>query len=101
MKKLIVSLAAAGVVSFGAAAHAGDVAAGQAAYASCAGCHGAAGEGGAFPKLAGLSAEDAASKLKMYRAGEQVGPMTGVMAPNAASLSDADIDNLAAFIASL
>lgn len=84
-----------------AAAAAGDAAAGAAKYASCAACHGANGEGaGAFPKLAGLSAADAEDKLKKYRAGEQVGPMTSMMAPNAAGLSDADIANLAAHIAS-
>ncbi len=84
-----------------AAAAAGDAAAGQAKYATCAACHGANGEGsGTFPKLAGLSASDAEGKLKKYRAGEQVGPMTSMMAPNAASLSDADIANLAAHIAS-
>ncbi len=83
-----------------AAAAAGDAAAGKAKYATCAACHGAHGEGsGAFPKLAGLSAADAEGKLKKYRAGEQLGPMTSMMAPNAASLSDADIGNLAAHIA--
>ncbi|MEW6765019.1 MAG: c-type cytochrome [Pseudomonadota bacterium] len=84
-----------------AAAAAGDAAAGKAKYATCAACHGANGEGsGAFPKLAGLSAGDAETKLKKYRAGEQVGPMTSMMAPNASGLSDADIANLAAHIAS-
>ncbi|MGB9670949.1 MAG: c-type cytochrome [Halothiobacillaceae bacterium] len=84
-----------------AAAATGDAAAGAAKYATCAACHGANGEGsGAFPKLAGLSASDVEGKLKKYRAGEQVGPMTSMMAPNAASLSDADIANLAAHIAS-
>ncbi|MEW6445689.1 MAG: c-type cytochrome [Pseudomonadota bacterium] len=85
-----------------AATSAGDVAAGKAKYATCAACHGANGEGGgAFPKLAGLSAADAEGKLKKYRAGEQVGAQTALMAPNAAGLSDAEIANLAAFIASL
>jgi cytochrome c553 len=92
--------AAAPAAAPAVAAAAGDAAAGQAKYATCAACHGANGEGsGAFPKLAGLSAADAESKLKKYRAGEQVGPMTSMMAPNAASLSDADIANLAAHIA--
>jgi cytochrome c553 len=84
-----------------AAAATGDAAAGAAKYTTCAACHGANGEGsGAFPKLAGLSASDVEGKLKKYRAGEQLGPMTSMMAPNAASLSDADIANLAAHIAS-
>lgn len=84
------------------AAASGDAAAGKAKFATCAACHGANGEGaGAFPKLAGLSAADVEAKLKKYRAGEQVGPQTALMAPNAAALSDADIANLAAHIASL
>ncbi len=85
-----------------AAPAAGDPAAGKAKFATCAACHGANGEGsGIFPKLAGLSAADVEAKLKQYRAGEQVGPMTSMMAPNAANLSDADIADLSAYIATL
>lgn len=101
MKKLTIALATAGLLSFGAAAQAGDVAAGQAAYATCAGCHGGAGEGGVGPKLAGQPAADVAAKLHKYKAGEQMGPMTSMMAPMAAGLSDADIENIAAYTASL
>lgn len=98
----MIALATASLVSFGTAAQAGDVAAGQAAYASCAGCHGGAGEGGVVgPKLAGAKAEATIDKLKKYRAGEQIGPMSAMMIPNASSLTDADIDNIAAYIASL
>ncbi|WP_373018995.1 cytochrome c [Thiomicrorhabdus sp.] len=101
MKKLTIALATAGLISFGAAAQAGDAAAGQGAYATCVGCHGAAGEGGVGPKLAGQPAADIASKLHKYKAGEQMGPMTSMMAPMAAGLSDADIDNIAAYVATL
>ncbi|SIO03265.1 Cytochrome c553 [Sulfurivirga caldicuralii] len=102
MKKMIIALATAGLVSFGASAFAGDAAAGKAVYGNaCVGCHGANGEGGVGPKLAGQSAEDTAAKLHKYKAGEQVGPMTSMMAPMAAGLSDADIDNIAAYIATL
>ncbi|MEW6446456.1 MAG: c-type cytochrome, partial [Pseudomonadota bacterium] len=85
----------------GAAFAAGDAAAGKAKYGSiCASCHGMNGEGaGIFPKLAGKT--DAAAKLKDYKAGKQVGPNTAMMAPQAAGLSDADIENLAAHIATL
>ncbi|BBP44068.1 c-type cytochrome [Thiosulfativibrio zosterae] len=101
MKKLFVALATTGLLTFGAAAQAGDVAAGQASYATCVGCHGAAGEGGVGPKLAGQAAADISHKLHQYKAGEQVGPMTSMMAPMAAGLSDADIANIAAYTASL
>lgn len=66
----------------------------------CAGCHGREGQGqGVFPKLAGLSAEQAAAKLRDYKAGKTLGTRTAIMAPNAANLSDADIEALARYIA--
>jgi cytochrome c553 len=101
MKKLLIALSATTLISFGAAANAGDAGAGQAAFATCVGCHGAAGEGGVGPKLAGQSAEAIKEKLHKYKNGEQVGPMTSMMAPMAAGLSDADIDNIAAYVATL
>lgn len=71
---------------------------GQAAYASCVGCHGATGGGGVGPELKSKTRDDLVTKLKAYRAGEQVGPMTAMMAPMALGLSDADIDALADYI---
>jgi cytochrome c553 len=66
----------------------------------CAGCHGREGQGqGNFPKLAGQSAEQIAGKLRDYKAGKTLGAQTAIMAPNAANLSDADIDALAQYIA--
>lgn len=101
MKKTFLAVVTAGLVSFGMAAHAGDVNAGKGAYGTCMGCHGGNGEGGVGPAVKGRDAGELATLLKKYRAGEQVGPMTAMMAPMAASLSDADIDNLAAYMASL
>lgn len=81
---------------------AGDVEAGKGRYAACASCHGQAGQGmGIFPKVAGQSAEYIADRLKQYRAGEQVGPNTALMMPQAMSLSDESIADLAAYISSL
>lgn len=71
---------------------------GQTAYASCAGCHGVSGGGGVGPALKGSAADDLVAKLKAYRAGEQVGPMTVMMAPMAMSLTDEDIDVLVNYI---
>ncbi|WP_410474393.1 c-type cytochrome [Guyparkeria sp. TX1] len=85
----------------------GDIAAGKEKYASCAACHGAdgKGQGGAFPVLTGIPADEAEKKLAAYRDGDQdylkeqgLGDRYGTMAPNAANLSDADIGDLAAFI---
>ncbi len=101
--KTVVALTAALALTSGAAFAAGDAAAGKSKYTSiCASCHGMNGEGaGIFPKLAGQAEADISTKLKKYRAGEQVGPNTSMMAPMASGLSDADIDNLAAYIATL
>ena len=74
---------------------------GKAAYAGCIACHGARGEGGIGPKLAGQSATDIAAKLLQYKAGETRGAQSALMWSQAAELSSADIDNLAAFIAPL
>jgi cytochrome c553 len=72
----------------------------QAIFAArCAACHGKSGEGrGSNPKLVGLSATDIESRLKDYRAGKQMGPMTGVMAAAAKSLSDEQIAALAGYL---
>jgi Cytochrome c553 len=103
MKKTIVALSAAVALLSGSAFAAGDVAAGKAKFgAVCASCHGMNGEGmGIFPKLAGHAADKTVALLKDYKAGKTVGANTAMMAPQAAGLSDADIDNLAAYIATL
>lgn len=102
MKKLLIALASTGLLSFGAAAQAaGDASAGASAYGTCIGCHGSAGEGGVGPKLAGQTPAKIVELLHKYKAGEQVGPMTPMMAPMAAGLSDADIENIAAYTATL
>ena len=101
MKNTIIALAAAGLVTFGAATQAADATAGKAAFATCVGCHGSAAEGGVGPKLAGQSAADIVSKLNDYKAGKQRGPMTSMMAPMASGLSDADVANIAAYTSTL
>ena len=101
MKKTMIAAAAAGLMTFGMAAHAGNVAAGQASYSTCMGCHGAGGQGGVGPAVKGRDAGQLAELLKRYRAGEQVGPMTGMMAGFAAGLSDADIANLSAYMSQM
>jgi cytochrome c553 len=78
---------------------AGDVAAGKAKAASCAMCHGPNGEGTQMaPKLAGKSAADLTQAMKDYASGKRDNAM---MKSQAASLSAADVDNLAAYYASL
>lgn len=74
---------------------------GQAAYAGCIACHGAQGQGGVGPKLAGQSATGIAKKLLQYKEGETLGSQSALMWSQAAQLSATDIDNLAAFVESL
>jgi cytochrome c len=103
MKKFVFTGLALGAALFmGGAVHAGDAEAGKAKYATCIACHGAQGQGQAiFPKLAGHTAEEVVDLLTRYRAGEAVGANTPLMAPQAATLSDEDIANLAAYIETL
>lgn len=71
---------------------------GKQTYATCVGCHGAQGEGGIGPKLAGQSVDALVEKMKGYRSGQQFGPMTGMMAPMVAGLSDEKIASVAHYI---
>jgi len=78
---------------------AGDVAAGKAKASACAMCHGPNGEGTQMaPKLAGKSAADIVQAMNDYASGKRDNAM---MKSQAASLSAADIANLAAYYASL
>jgi cytochrome c553 len=91
---IVASLGIAGV-----AQAAGDAEAGKAKSASCVGCHGANGQGsGANPAIAGKPEAQLAQALKDYKSGARPNPMKkGITA----ALSDQDIDNLAAYYASL
>lgn len=100
MKKLILT-ALFSTAFLASQAYAGDAAKGQSSFANCIGCHGAAAEGGVGPKLAGQEAAVLADKLHKYKAGEQMGPMTSMMAPMAMGLSDADIDNISTYLSTL
>lgn len=111
MKKLTALLLTAGLMTSGAAMAAGDAAAGKSLFnASCASCHGMKAQGqGMFPKLAGLSTERIKTTLVAFKAGDMAtlkkeglgGPNYAIMAPNAAGLSEQDMDNLAAYIVTL
>jgi|SaaInlStandDraft_1057018.scaffolds.fasta_scaffold04840_7 cytochrome c553 len=74
---------------------------GEQAYTGCIACHGAKGEGGIGPMLAGQSATEIASKLLQYKAGETRGKQSSLMWSQAGLLSDQDIDNIGAFVESL
>ena len=74
---------------------------GKLAYAGCVACHGAAGEGGIGPQLAGQGATDIANKLLRYKNGDTLGAQSALMWSQAAQLSQADIENLAEYISTL
>ena len=84
----------------GSALAAGDAAAGKAKAASCTGCHGANGisNNPMWPNLAGQKDVYLAKAMRDYRDGKRNDPM---MSPMAKPLTDADIENLAAYYSSL
>lgn len=82
-------------------AQAGDAAAGQAKAAVCAACHGQDGKSPIDPSyaiLAGQHEDYLVTALKAYRSGQR---KNAIMGAQAQQLSNADIDNLAAYYASL
>ncbi len=102
MKKVV--LTAVSLVSFMVAgsALAGDAAAGKAAFAGkgCVGCHGPAGisVAPAYPNLAGQKEQYVVKQLKDFKSGARKDPTMNAMV---AAINDADIDNIAAFLATL
>jgi cytochrome c553 len=78
----------------------GDVAAGKAKFAMCQGCHGANGisTNPANPSLAGKDAAFVKEALIAFKSGKRDNPTMKAMT---AGLTDADIENLAAFVATL
>lgn len=79
---------------------AADIEAGKAKAAICAACHGANGISASplWPNLAGQKEAYLAKQIRAFKSGERKDPS---MAPMVAGLTDADIDNLAAYYASL
>jgi cytochrome c553 len=90
---------AAAFFCFGAA-QAADIEAGRAKAQACAACHGNEGHSTnpAVPSLAGQPAQMIATQLYQFREGNRKNEQ---MSPMAANLSNADMNNLAAYFASL
>jgi len=74
---------------------------GEKYFGQCIACHGGRGEGGIGPTLAGQAVTDIVAKLTAYRAGQERGAQSAMMYPVAKPMSDTDIDNIAAYVASL
>lgn len=101
MKKFVIAATAAALMGFAASAVAGDAAAGKAKYGTCSGCHGANGAGLAaagYPALTGKDAATIAEALHAFKSGARQNPTMQAMV---AGLSDADIDNIAAYVATM
>lgn len=91
---VVASLGVAGTAQAG-----GDAQAGKAKAATCAGCHGANGEGvKPNPALAGKPEGDFIQAIKDFKSGKRANP---IMKTFASQLSDQDAANLAAYYASL
>lgn len=83
----------------GNAQAAGDAQAGKANSGICAGCHGAKGEGMApNPRLAGKSESQLVEAMHDYKSGKRDNP---IMKSLMAALSDEQMQNLAAYFASI
>ena len=96
--KRLTALLIAGALS--GAAHAGDPRIGQQKAALCAACHGANGisNNPLWPNLKGQKEQYLIKALKDYRSGARNDPS---MSPMAKPLTDADIENLAAYYSEL
>lgn len=106
MRNLMISaafLAAAAVLASAPARAAGDVEAGKIKAYTCTGCHGIPGYNNVYPtykvpKIGGQNHPYLVAALKAYRAGERD---HSTMVLQAKSLSDQDIEDIAAYFSSL
>ncbi len=96
MKRIILI---AGLI-FSSSVFAGDIDAGKKAAANCAACHGPTGISAnpLWPNLAGQKKAYLAKQLKDFKSGARKDP---IMSGMAKSLSDTDIENIAAYFSSL
>ena len=98
MKKI--SIAIMSIVLMSAPALAGDIAAGKAKAVTCSACHGAAGVSAVptFPNLAGQKEQYIIKQLKDFKSGAR---KDATMNGMAATLSEEDMANIAAYYSSL
>ncbi|WP_298633127.1 cytochrome c [uncultured Umboniibacter sp.] len=104
MNKANLATLTLGIALSSVAIGAGDPVAGEAKAAVCTACHGADGKAviPGYPNLAGQNELYLINSIKAYRSGDRKPVGNGaVMAGQAAALSDADIENLAAYYAAM
>lgn len=92
---LATSMALAGLPAWAA----GDAAAGKTKASTCAGCHGVDGNSAnpEWPSLASQNAGYLVKQLKDFKSGDR---QNATMAPMAAALSDQDMEDISAYLAS-
>ncbi len=100
---LLLSLSLGAAMVAGSAFAEGDPVQGENKVETCIGCHGVEGYTNVYPtykvpKLAGQHAARIVAALQAYKSGERVHP---TMSAQAASLSNQDIEDIAAYLASL
>jgi cytochrome c553 len=88
------------LLGYAGGAVAGDATAGKEKSAACTGCHGINGisNNPMWPNLAGQQEGYLVKQLQAFRDGVREDPL---MTPMAKTLSDSDIDNLAAYFSNL
>lgn len=96
LARSLTGLAAGALLTAAAAAQ--TVPAGRLLASNCFQCHGTDGKGPGFDRLAGKSASDFYHELVEFRAGKE-GP--GIMAKHALGYSDAQLRQIAAYLATL
>ena len=96
MKKTLFVLATAALICSLPVHAAGNAEAGKAKSTTCAACHGVDGNSTvpSFPKLAGQNRDYLYHSLKDYKSGKRKNP---IMAGQVQTLSDADMNDLAAY----
>jgi cytochrome c553 len=100
MKRALTTMGLLAAVCLAGVAHAagGDAAAGKAKSEECVACHGAKGEGVEAPKLAGMTEAQLLQAMHEYKSGKRDDAgMKALMS----KLSDRDLENLAAYYASI
>ncbi len=100
MKHLPVCTVVVSALLFASPLSAADLAAGKEKAATCVGCHGENGRAAnpQWPNLAGQNKEYLIKQLKDFKAGLR---KNDLMSPMAQSLSDEDVENVAAWFSSL
>lgn len=100
MKKLPFFMTIALIISMSSVCSAADIAAGKTKSEGCVGCHGLNGKSNNpnYPNIGGQKKAYLAKAIKDYRDGKRQDAM---MNPMVTSLTDEDIENLAAYYSSL